>query len=85
MASVYTTIQGDTWDLMAYKLFGAEKYMKYLCEANWPLLDVMVFEAGVKVNVPDLPEEVDEDLPFWRQDDDANEEPYSAVEEVNNE
>lgn len=39
MASTYTTIQGDTWDLIAYKLYGEEKYMKNLIEANWPLLD----------------------------------------------
>ena len=34
MASTYTTIQGDTWDLIAYKLYGEEKYMKNLIEAN---------------------------------------------------
>ncbi len=66
MASTYETKQGDTWDLMAYDLYGDEKYMRYLMEANLPLLDIMVFSSGVKIYVPDLPEETDEDLPFWR-------------------
>jgi phage tail protein X len=46
VASTYTTIQGDTWDLIAYKLYGEEKYMKNLIEANWPLLDVLIFPSG---------------------------------------
>lgn len=66
MASTYITKQGDTWDLMAYDIYGDEKYMRYLLEANWPLLDVMVFSSGTVINVPDLPEEADEDIPFWR-------------------
>ena len=66
MASTYITKQGDTWDLMSYDIYGDEKYMRYLLEANWPLLDIMVFSSGTVINVPDLPEEADEDIPFWR-------------------
>ena len=69
MASTYMTSQGDTWDLMAYDLYGDEKYMRYLIEANWPLLDVLVFSSGVTIIVPDIPEDADEDRPFWREDD----------------
>ena len=68
MAGTYTTIQGDTWDLISYNLYGAEKYMRYLFEANWQYADMLVFPSGVVLNVPDLPEEADEDLPFWRQE-----------------
>lgn len=66
MANTYTTVQGDTWDLIAYKLYGEEKCMRYLIEANWPLLDVLIFPSGTVLNVPDIPEEYDEDAPFWR-------------------
>ena len=69
MAGTYTTIQGDTWDLIAYKLYGEEKYMRYLIEANWKYIDVFRFSSGTVLNVPDLPEEKDEDVPFWRDDD----------------
>lgn len=66
MAEKYITEQGDTWDLIAYKLYGEERYMKNLIEANWPLLDILVFSAGTEITVPALPEERDGDLPFWR-------------------
>ena len=67
MGTTYTTIQGDTWYLISFKLFGSEKYMKNLIEANWPLLETLVFSSGTVITVPDLPEESDEDAPFWRQ------------------
>lgn len=73
MAGTYKTIQGDTWDLIAYKLFGSEKYMKNLIEANWPLLDVLIFSSGIELTVPDIPEEQDDDLPFWRNDGEVDE------------
>lgn len=69
MSSTYTTIQGDTWDLISFKLFISEKYMRYLIEANWDHADVLVFSSGIVLTVPELPEEPDEDLPFWREDD----------------
>ena len=69
MASTYITSQGDTWDLMAYDLYGDEKYMRYLLEANWPLLDTLVFSSGTMIVVPDIPEDADEDVPFWRVSD----------------
>lgn len=69
MASTYITSQGDTWDLMAYDLYGDEKYMHYLIEANWPLLDILVFSSGTRIVVPDIPQEAREDAPFWRDTD----------------
>jgi phage tail protein X len=83
---VYVTIQGDTWDSLAYELYGDEKYMQLLIEANWSLLDILVFPSGVEINVPEIPDETDEDAPFWRQDDeDEDEDYYSSVEEVEDE
>lgn len=70
MSTTYTTIQGDTWDLIAYKLYGSEKYMKNLIEANWPLLEVLVFSSGTVINVPDILEDSDTDAPFWRNNED---------------
>lgn len=69
MASTYITQQGDTWDLISHKFFGEEKYMKYLIEANWPLVDIMIFSSGTEIIVPDIPEDADEDAPFWRSGD----------------
>ena len=80
----YTTVQGDCWDQIAFKLYGSEKYMKLLAEANLPLLDYLVFPSGTVLNVPDIPEDYDkEDTVFWRQG--GSEEPYSSVEEADDE
>lgn len=78
----YTTIQGDCWDLVAFKIYGEEKYMKLLAEANLPLLDYMIFPPGTVINVQDIPDDYDtEETVFWRDEDDEDEEPYSSVEE----
>ncbi len=69
MVGTYTTIQGDVWDLIAYKLYGDEKYMKNLIEANWKYIDAVVFSSGTVLNVPEIPEEELEGMPFWRQGD----------------
>ncbi len=39
MAGHYRTIQGDTWDMIAKKVYGNEKYLDYLMAHNFSLLD----------------------------------------------
>lgn len=79
---IYVTSQGDTWDSIAYDLFGSEGYMGILMDANLDLLDVLVFSAGTVIQVPEeIPEAVDEDMPFWRQDDDNDEYEYDEDDE----
>lgn len=70
MARTYTTVSGDTWDLIAFKQMGAEKYMKELMDANWKLTDVLMFDSGIVLVIPDIPPESDGNLPFWHSDDD---------------
>lgn len=62
----YTTIQGETWDEIAYKVYGGEGYAALLMESNYPLLDILVFSAGTILDTPDLPEYDDIELPPWR-------------------
>lgn len=62
----YTTIQGDMWDSIAYKLYGNEKYMGLLMQNNMELLDIFIFGAGTVLNVPELEEEPEADMPSWR-------------------
>lgn len=50
----YTTIQGDMWDLIAYKVYGHERYMSTLLEANPMLRETAIFPAGIKVRCPDI-------------------------------
>lgn len=66
MAGTYTTIQGETWDNIALKVYGGEKYAAYLMANNYPCLDILVFSAGTVLNTPDLPMEINRELPPWR-------------------
>jgi phage tail protein X len=55
MPSTYTTQQGDMWDLVAYRLWGRERLFHLLLAANPAHREVLVFDAGVVLAVPDLP------------------------------
>lgn len=63
----YRTIQGDTWDMIAKKVYGAERHLDYLMASNFELLDYFIFPVGIVVKVPELPAEISEDLPSWRR------------------
>ena len=63
----YTTKSGDTWDLIAFNIYGAEVYMSLLMRANYEHLDTLIFRSGVVLNVPDRTPEMPSNLPFWRE------------------
>lgn len=68
--NIYTTTQGQTWDQIAYEVFGNE----YMCDAimdlnrNW--LDIFVFPAGIELRLPaettTLKQTIPSDYPAWR-------------------
>lgn len=75
--TTYTTLQGQTWDNIALKVYGDERYAYYLMQNNYAYLDTLVFSAGTVLSTPALPEELDGDLPPWRNSDtDEDEDPY---------
>lgn len=61
----YTTVQGQTWDMIAKEVYGDEKYAGYLMQVNNKLLDYFIFPAGVVLAVPELPDD-EQGLPPWR-------------------
>lgn len=64
----YTTVQGDCWDVIAYKVLGNENYMSQLIEANKQHREVFVFPAGVVLTIPEIVEDtVDKTVPPWRR------------------
>jgi phage tail protein X len=63
----YTTIQGDTWDSIAHKLYGSSLQLERLMEANPQHMRIVVFGAGVVLQVPELPEQPAAGLPPWRR------------------
>lgn len=63
---MYMTRQGECWDEVAKKVYGSEKYVGYLMQNNFPLIDTTIFSSGVAIKTPDLPVE-ETDLPAWRR------------------
>ncbi len=62
----YRTVDGDAFDGITWKIWGHEHMAAHLINANPEHADVVVFEAGVELNVPDVkPETTVEDLPPW--------------------
>ncbi|WP_297966664.1 tail protein X [uncultured Anaerovibrio sp.] len=66
MSKTYTTIQGDMWDLIAYKVYGNETYMTNLLEANEQYKDISIFPAGVVLACPDIQAKRSRIAPPWK-------------------
>lgn len=62
---IYITRQGDMFDLIAYKIYGDEKRMAELLEANPAHAKTLVFGAGVQLVVPDIVVPVSDSIPVW--------------------
>ena len=68
MPKSYTTIQGDNWDLIAYKCYsglGGEKLTTALIEANSSFANVVTFPAGCILDIPDVYIPAPKTLPPW--------------------
>lgn len=64
----YKTISGDTWDMIAYKVYGDCKYIDKLMEANINLAEVFIFSANTIINCPEISVEITADtLPPWKR------------------
>ncbi len=68
--TTYITVQGDTWDLIALRMYpkiGAEKLMDILLEANPDYMHTVIFPANVALNIPDVDVPVISNLPAWKR------------------
>lgn len=63
----YVTKQGEMWDSIAYRLYGTEKAINVLLEANEEYREVAVFGAGTVLNVPEYNAPRADNLPPWRR------------------
>lgn len=68
MAKTYYTIQGDMWDGIAKKLYDVESGVNALLETNQQYADIVVFPAGIILDVPDYEKPTPTNLlPPWRR------------------
>ena len=63
----YTTTQGDTWDIISLKMYGTEKQMHTLIEANPAHRETVFFSANIVLNIPDIAVSTPSSLPPWRR------------------
>ena len=64
----YRTIQGDTWDMIAFKVYeglGGEKLTSALIDANPEVISTVIFPAGVMLEVPEVYIPAPKTLPPW--------------------
>ena len=64
----YLTISGDTWDMIAFKVYeglGGEKLTSALIEANSGHIHTVIFPAGVELNIPEVNAPASKSLPPW--------------------
>lgn len=54
MKGEYRTIQGDTWDSIAFAITGNERDMNILIKANPEYEGVAVFEGGSVLVIPEI-------------------------------
>lgn len=64
----YTTILGDTFDMIASKVYGDSKAIQKIIDANSQYSGTFIFSAGITLNIP-LNEEVstNDNIAPWRR------------------
>ena len=65
--SVYQTVQGDTWDAIAYKRLGSTDYTDQLITANLEHVGTLLFPAGVTLRLPEISTKTSGSLPPWKR------------------
>lgn len=68
MAKVYVTRQGDTFDIIAYRVFGSEQRAMDVAQANPVHMSTLFFRAGVALKLPNIAVQTTElPSPPWRR------------------
>lgn len=67
MFDSYTTISGDTWDVISFKNYNDEHFISELMEQNWQHRNTTVFSAGVVLLIPGITsaQQQSSNLPPW--------------------
>lgn len=63
----YRTIQGDTWDMIAYKVWGDCMLTAKLMAANESEIETVIFSAGTILTIPEVSAVEAMSLPPWKR------------------
>ena len=71
---MYTTQQGDTWDIISKRHYGSELRINELIEANPDYRKTVIFPAGIALQTPEVAEDINADasLPPWKRGRDGS-------------
>ena len=67
LKKTYITMQGDTWDMVSYRVYGNEHFMDLLVKANSPYQDIVIFPANIVLAVPAVEDPIVQSLPPWKR------------------
>ncbi len=67
MSKTYTTMQGDTWDSIAYQQMGGVNGTHDLMWANRAYLDYYTFPAGITLTIPEVEATMSATAPPWKK------------------
>ena len=68
MSKTHITVEGDTFDGLALHYYDDEKLAHSIIQANPDHCDVLIFEAGVALDIPEVSTvTLPETLPPWRR------------------
>jgi len=64
----YSTVQGDTFDIISKRVYQDEGFCGQIMESNPQHMETVIFSAGVLLDIPDRPAPSPADnLPPWRR------------------
>lgn len=64
---MHKTKQGETWDIISIAEYNTPHGVEALISANPKYADVLIFDAGIDLNVPVITEEATNSLPPWKR------------------
>lgn len=64
---MHKTKQGETWDLISILHYGTPHKVAELISANPEYSDVLIFEEGILLKIPQVEAETISTLPPWKQ------------------
>ncbi|MGE5631705.1 MAG: tail protein X [Caulobacteraceae bacterium] len=63
----YTTMQGDTFDILALDAYNDEFKAHLIIEANPQYANVVIFDGGIILKIPIIQQEAAATLPPWKR------------------
>ena len=63
----YTTMQGDTFDILSLDTYNDESFATTIIQANPDYANVLVFPSGVNLKIPIIETAAASTLPPWKR------------------